>query len=294
MPFSFPVALRRPIVAGFWVLGVVPLLGGCGALAEKAGTRFANNLSAAMLEHDDPEMVAAATPSYLLLLDALVRQSPDSVAFRQAAATLNSAYAGAFVKDPLRGALITDKALSYSLEAMCLADKSLCGLRKQPIEEFNRLLAARSKADVPLLYTTGAAWAGWIQTHSDDWNAVADLPRVEALMQRVIALDERYQEGSAHLYLGGLATVLPPALGGRPEVGKLHFEKAIALSGGRNLMAKVYYAKNYARGVFDRELHDRLLNEVLAAEAKAPAWTLSNRLAQQEARALLDSADEFF
>jgi len=59
-------------------------------------------------------------------------------------------------------------------------------------------------------------------------------------------------------------------------------------------MAKVYYAKNYARGVFDRELHDRLLNEVLAADPKAPGWTLSNQLARKEAEALLASADDFF
>ena len=91
-------------------------------------------------------------------------------------------------------------------------------------------------------------------------------PRIEALMTRVVVLDETYQNGAAQLYLGGLATVLPPALGGRPEVGKMHFDKAVALSGGRNLMAKVLYARNYARGVFDRELHDRLLGEVLAAD----------------------------
>ncbi len=270
------------------------LLAGCASLAEKAGNRFAANLSAAMLEHDDPAMVEAATPSYLLLLDALVRQNPDSAAFRQAAATLNSAYAGAFVKDEARAALITDKALRLALEALCLHDKALCDVRQLPAEDFRARLATRSRADVPLLYVAGSAWAGWIQAHSGDWNAVADLPRVEALMQRVVALDEGYQDGAAHLYLGGLATVLPPALGGRPEVGKAHFEKAIALSGGRNLMAKVYYAKNYARGVFDRELHDQLLNEVLAAEPKAPGWTLSNQLARKEAEALLASADDFF
>jgi len=123
---------------------------------------------------------------------------------------------------------------------------------------------------------------------------VADMPRVEVLMQRVVELDETYQNGAAHLYLGGLATVLPPALGGRSEVGKTHFERAIALSEGHNLLAKVLYAKNYARGVFDRELHDRLLNEVLAADPSYKGWTLSNVMARREAEALLQSADEYF
>lgn len=270
------------------------LLGGCGGLFEETGRRFAANLSSAVADNDDPEIVKAGSASYLLLLDALVRQEPDSPAFRQAAAALNSAYAGAFVKDPARAAALSDKALNYALEAMCLEHDTLCKLHEMPVPELTQHLAELDKDDVALIYTTGAAWAGWIQAHSDDFNAVADLPRVEALMQRVVALDETWQGGAAHLYLGVIATAIPPALGGRPETGKAHFEKAIALSEGHNLMAKVYYAKNYARGVYDRELHDRLLHEVQEQDAHWPGWTLSNLLAKQEALDLLKSADEFF
>lgn len=288
---SFSFFHRSPLL-------LMPLLSlclsGCSGLVEQAGNRFAANLSSAVLDNDDPVIVEAGTASYLLLLDALVRQEPESPAFRQAAASLNSAYAGAFVKDPVRAAGMTDKALTYALDALCLSDKALCDVRKLSLDEFKGRLNALGKKDVALIYTAGTTWAGWIQSHSDDWNAVADMPRVEALMQRVIALDESYQGGAAHLYLGGLATVLPPALGGRPETGKIHFEKAIALSEGHNLMAKVVYAKNYARGIFDRELHDRLLNEVLSADPRYPGWTLGNTLARQEAAALLKSADDFF
>lgn len=263
-------------------------------MVEKAGSRFATNLTSAIMDNDDPVIVEAGSASYLLLLDALVRQDPASVSYRQAAASLNSAYAGAFARDPARAAALTDKSLNYALEAMCLRHKALCDVRKLPVDDLNARLAGLGRDDVSLIFAAGSAWAGWIQAHSADWNAVADMPRIEALMQRVVVLDESYQNGAAHLYLGGLATVLPPALGGRPEVGKTHFERAIALSEGHNLMAKVLYAKNYARGVFDRELHDRLLNEVLAADPHYPGWTLSNTLARQEAEALLKSADEFF
>ncbi|HEX4870077.1 MAG TPA: TRAP transporter TatT component family protein [Moraxellaceae bacterium] len=283
-------ARRAARLAG--LLGLAILLGGCGGMA----TRFAGNLSAAMMDNDDPAVVESGSASYLLLLDALVRQDPESPAYRQAAASLNSAYAGAFVKDPARAAALTTKALNYASEGICLEHDELCGVRALPVDELKQRLAALDDAedDVPGLYTLGATWAGWVQAHADDFNAVADLPRVEAVMQRVIALDEGYQSGAAHLYLGVIATAIPPALGGRPEVGRAHFEKAIALSQGHNLMAKVYFARNYARGVFDRELHDKLLNEVKAADPRWPGWTLSNTLAQQEADALLKSADEYF
>ena len=79
-----------------------------------------------------------------------------------------------------------------------------------------------------------------------------------------------------------------------PEVGREHFERAIAVSEGRHLMARVMFASQYARLVFDRELHDQTLRDVLAANPRAPGLTLSNRVAQEQAQALLDSADEHF
>jgi hypothetical protein len=53
-------------------------------------------------------------------------------------------------------------------------------------------------------------------------------------------------------------------------------------------------AEFYARLVFDRELHDRLLGEVLAADPKAPGYTLMNTLAQQRANQLLASGKDYF
>ena len=66
------------------------------------------------------------------------------------------------------------------------------------------------------------------------------------------------------------------------------------MSGGRNLMAKVEMALHYARLVFDRALHDRLLNEVLKADPYEPDLTFSNVLAQQKARRLLNTSTEYF
>lgn len=289
-----PDAFRRPRMTALFSLLLALTLSGCGSMVQKAGQRFAGNLSAAMLDNDDPATVASGAPSYLLLLDAMVRQNPDSAGYRRAAADLNSAYAGAFVKDTPRAARMTEKALAYAVDAICLQQPGFCQVRKMPLEALQQQLAAAGSQDVPQLYSLGTTWAGWIQAHSEDFLAVADVPRVQAILERVVALDEGYQDGAAHLYLGVIAMAIPPMLGGHPEVGKAHFEKAIALSGGHNLMAKVYYAKSYARVVYDRDLHDRLLQEVKAADPHWPGWTLSNVLAQQEADALLQSADDYF
>ena len=83
-------------------------------------------------------------------------------------------------------------------------------------------------------------------------------------------------------------------MGGRPEVGRRQFERAIELSSGEYLMAKVLFAEQYGRLVFDRELHDRALNEVLESNPRIDGLTLINLLAQEQARELLASADDFF
>jgi len=86
----------------------------------------------------------------------------------------------------------------------------------------------------------------------------------------------------------------PEAIGGKPAEGRKDFEKAIELSGGRNLYAKTLFAEFYARLVFDQELHDKLLNEVLAADPVAPGFTLMNVLAQERAKKLLESGKDYF
>lgn len=270
------------------------MLSGCSAILEKKSQHFANSFSSAVLESDDPVMIEQGIPSYLLLLDALVKNNPEQTALWSAAANLNSAYASSFIKDAGRVKSVNNKALKYGFTALCQKDKRLCHPQTLSLDELNGVLQQLDSSYVSTLYITGSVWAGWIQANSDDWNAIADMPRVEALMKRVVALDEHYQQGAAHLYLGVLATVLTPALGGRPEIGKKHFEQAINLSKGQNLMAKLYYAKNYARGILDRELHDQLLQDIIAADPHAPDLTLSNIMAQQQAKELLQSADDYF
>ena len=114
------------------------------------------------------------------------------------------------------------------------------------------------------------------------------------ILERVVALDEDYRYGQAHMYLGVLNSILPASLGGRPEQARTHFERAISLSDGRNLLARVLFAEHYARLVFDRELHDDQLRKVLEAEPDVPDLTLQNTYARQQARQLLDSADDYF
>lgn len=291
---SYPQNSTMRLLRLLSVLLALSALDGCASLATSAATRMANNLSGAILNQNDPETVEAGMPAYLLLIDSLIAGDPKNEDLLLAGSKLYGSYASAFVREPERATRLAAKARSYSDRALCAHDARMCNLLDRPFDDFSSALGAMKVGNVPVLYASGAAWAGWIQANSSDWNAIADLAKVKAVMTRVVELDEAYDHGEAHLYLGVIATLLPPALGGKPEEGRVHFERAIKLSGGHDLMDKVEYARRYARITYDRPLHDRLLHEVLDADAVAPGLTLSNMLAKRQARELLASADSYF
>ncbi len=266
-------------------------LAGCSTLM---GGMAAGTLSASILNQRDPTLVQNAVPAYLLLIDGLIYEHPDDQGLLAAAAQLYALYGSRFAPNHERAVALTTKARDYGRRAMCLRYQWACKWNGSDYDGFVRHLTEVTKKHVDLLYAYAVGWLAYLDATSEDWSAVAELPWVQASLERVVAVDENYMQGAADGYLGILYSLRPPALGGHPEKAKMYFERAIELSGGRDLSVKVEYAKRYARLVFDRELHDRLLNEVLAAPVEAKNLTLFNVLAKREAKELLKSADDYF
>lgn len=270
------------------------LLQGCGPLIRRATTSFGNNLTGAMLNQDDPAIVRDGMPSYIILLDSLLEGNPDNPATLAAAATLYASYGAVFADDELRAMRLTRRSRDYAERAMCIEYAPACRWEQLDYDEFVATLGDLTRDQADALYTYSFAFLAWIRAHSSDWNALARLPHGEALLRRYLELagtDARY---SAHTYLGIMLTLRSASLGGNPEEAKVHFERAIQLSDGRDLGAKVEYAKGYARMQYDRDLHDRLIGEVLAASPYEDDLTLMNVLAQEEARLLQAEAEYYF
>jgi hypothetical protein len=255
---------------------------------------MAENISAAVLDQEDVGIARDGGPAYLIAVDGLIQGDPENEELLLAGARLYAAYASAFVVEPARTQRLTRRAKLYGERALCLRRAALCNPGDLAFDDFERALAETRQTDVDALYGLGSAWASWVQVNSSDWNAIADIPKVQALMERIVLLRPNHEEGGAHLYLGVLYTLRPESMGGKPELGRRHFESAIEFSKGRNLAAKVLFARQYARLVFDRALHDRLLHEVVESDPNATGFTLSNVLAQQQARELLADADDYF
>ena len=264
------------------------VLAGCMSMASN---RMTGHLKAAMLGQDDPETVRAAAPAFLLLTESMISESPDDPDLLMAGAEFSSAYA-ALLLDPERRRRLSNRAFDYASRGLCVSYPAICETREGAFEEFTAAVDKIGAGDLDHLYIYAIAWAGWMETNSGDMTAVADLPKLEYVFDHILKADQGFQTGRAQLYAGALAALRPKELGGNPEKARGHFEQAIRYSDGRDLMVQVEFARRYARQVYDRELHDRLLNEVLDADPQAPGLTLSNTVAQSEATDLL--AEDFF
>lgn len=294
VPIPRPVQPSMARLRFAFVFAAATLLSACASVVSNAVGGFTDGLSTAVLDMDDPETVREGVPTLILVLEGMLESAPDDPELLQAAAELNSAYAGSFVEDRERARRMAGRALDYAVRAACERDPVLCDVRDMPFDAFSAWVAERDRDDVPELFDLASIWAGWIQADSGNWNAVAELARVRLLMERIVELDETHADGQAHLYLAVFDTLLPPALGGRPDDGRAHFERALELSDRRFFMVHLFYARQYARTLFDRELHDELLTEVVDASPYEPGATLANVLAQQQARRLLEDSAEFF
>ena len=296
MAMNIPFSLRQAsLVASLAVV----LTGGCASIVGKASDRLAAQLGSAVTNSNDPATVRDGLPAYLLLIDGLVEgQTPGerrNASLLFAAAELNGAYAGNFTGDDrARAKRLAAKAFDYARRGTCAQDQALCAAIDKDVDTFTAALAAAPRGDVAGHYALAAAWVGFLQANSEDWSAIADLPKVEALLGHVVATDPGHARGMPRVYLGVLNSLRPEALGGKPETARGHFEAAIAMSQGRNLYAKTLMAEYYARLLFDQELHDRLLSEVLAADPAEPGFTLTNVLAQERAKALVESGKDYF
>jgi hypothetical protein len=293
MPLKYP---RRNslalILTRLFLVSFVFWLQGCASLVSNVTSGLAEDLASTILNSEDVATVREGIPAYLLMIDSFLRGSPDSPDLLLAASRLNGAFS--VFTEGKRSQILTKKSLEYAFQAGCVEKRQFCNLRAEKFVTYKAIVDDRTEADVDTAYAIAVAWTSWIQAHSDDWNAIAQLAKVKYLMERVIALNESYDNGGPHLYMGGLETVLPASMGGNPEKGKMHFERAIDLAEGRFLMTKVIYAQNYARLVFDKELHDRLLNEVLAADPVVPDMTLTNMVAIEQAKVLLAESNDYF
>jgi hypothetical protein len=277
------------------IIGMVALsLSGCASLMSSAASGLTDSISDSVLNQDDPETAKAALPTFMVLLDGMVRDNPQDPDLLSAGATLYASYGAIFAEDPVRASRLTSRARRYARTAICEVYVPSCRWEDMTYDEFVATLDGIGPGKSEYLYTYGFASLAYLRAHADDWNSLAELPHMEALFNHYLNISGDEVNGAVYTYMGILLTLRPPALGGEPERAREYFEKAIDLTAGKDLGAKVEFAKGYAKLLYERDLHDRLLREVLDADPYQDGYTLSNILAREQAKTLLAEADDYF
>ena len=264
------------------------------------GTTFASD--------DDPELIKSAVPFSLKLMESLLAESPKHQGLLFATSSGFTQYGYAFVqqeadeleeKDYAAAEAMRERAKRLYLRAR---NYGLRGLEASHRGFTNALagnphaaVATMKKSDVPQLYWTAVAWGAAIALGKDDPALVGEIPQMEALIDRALALDESWGEGAIHGFLINYEMSRQGVAGDPAKRAHQQFERALELSHGQLAGPLVTYAEAVCVEAQDMKQFEELLNRALAINPDLhPETRLVNLIMQRRARWLLTKKDDLF
>jgi predicted anti-sigma-YlaC factor YlaD len=265
-----------------------------------SGTTFASD--------DDPELVKAAVPFSLKLMEGLLNENPRHEGLLLAASSGFTEYAYAFVQEEADETEDKDLAVAeemrgrarrlylrgrnYGLRGLEVRHK---GFEKALRADPKQAVRAATVKDVPLLYWTAVSWAGAISLSKDNPDLIADMPIVEAMMDRALALDEAFGDGAIHTYLITYEMSRPGGMGDPAARSRQHFERALELSKGLQAGPMISFAEAVCVQKQDLKQFETLLQQALALNPEVkPEWRLVNLVMQRRAKWLQSRTDQLF
>lgn len=288
-------------------LCVILLLSGC-SVQRLAANRLGDVLASGgtvYASDDDPELIQAATPFSLKLMESVLAEVPAHRELLTATAAGFTQYSYAFVhqeaetsaQDDVAAAAAASvrarrlylRARDYGLRGLEVAHPGFsAALATDPAGAASRT----TKRDVELLYWTAAAWAAAIGFSKDDPALVADLDLVSALIDRAQVLDESWGDGAIHAFLITWEMARPDSPGDREERARAHRDRAVELSGGLSAGPWVAWADSVCLARADLPCFQQSLRAALDIDPDAhPASRLENLVMQRRARWLLAGAE---
>ena len=275
---------------------VLILSQGCSTLATRMATPMVQSQYASINEEADPVLAEQALPASLKMLEGLLREDPENEILLNSLAEGFCGYAFSFVEDTdsERASRLYLRGRDYAVRLL-RADGAPEHLARQNPEQFKETLKTLDVDHLPGLYWMGQCWAGWLMLNLDNLQALVAISKVEAILNRSLALGESYHYAGPHLLLGAFYGGRSKLLGGNPDKARGHFDQGLKLTQRKFLMMQVLYAKTYAVQLQDRDLFKKLLAEVRdAPEDILPEQQLANAVAKQKAQKLLESVDDLF
>ncbi len=268
---------------------------------QQLGDTLSARLSESFATDNDPELVRAAVPFSLKLVESLLAENPRDPGLLLSAAKGFTEFAYAFPHQDAdinndadarqRAARLFLRGRDYGLRALDLRYPHFADQLKADPKAATAKLTAK---DVPLMYWTGIGWAGALSA-SRDFAMLPQIPQFEALLERALALDDTFDEGALHSFFITFEMNSPTRRGDKPAAAKRHFDRAVELSHGHLAGPYVSYAENVSVAKKDRAEFESMLKTALKIDPNAePSNRLQNLVLQRRARWLLSRADKLF
>lgn len=265
-----------------------------------SGTSFASD--------DDPELIKAAAPFSLKLMESLLAENPRHTGLLLAAASGFTQYSYAFVQQDAdeieerdlaasetgrnRARKLYFRAKNYGLRGL---ETKHPGFKTNLLARPKEAVRAVTKDEVPLLYWTAAAWGSAIALSKNNPDLVGEIPAMESLIDRALELDAGYSEGAIHNFLISYEMSRQGVAGDAAARSRKHFERAIQLSEGKSAAPFVSLAEAVTIKKQDAKEFESLLNSALAINPDVnPDTRLLNTIMQRRARWLLSHKSDLF
>jgi len=313
MTFSKPEINRSSLPSWLSLAGLALLLAvssGCSvkrkalnmmgdALAE-SGTTFASD--------NDPELVEAAVPFSLKLMESLLTENPHHEELLLATCSGFTQFAYAFVQQKADQLEKSDFAASQTqwqrARKLYLRGKAY-GMRaleerypgfKISLQEDPAAAVSRTRQkDLPLLYWTALSWAAVISSSKDDPFRLAEIPQMEALIDRALELDESWDLGAIHTFLITYEMSRQGQITNPVDRSRAHYQRALELSQGKLVAPWVAFAEAVCVQIQDFKEFDRLLGLALAFDVdEYPETRLVNLIMQRRAQWLHSIQEDLF
>ncbi len=305
---------RWRVVARFFLAGMIVVqLAGCSYLRQTAISSAADALSGdraaeVYTSDDDPALVRDAFPFVLKTTELLIVEDPGNRSLYLSAGSGFVQYAAMFLDgeaDMLedddfeksrelkkRAARLYYRGCLYSLRGLELDHPDF---RKRLREDPEKILSRMGKRDVTRRFWAGAGWIGTISIDSSNMARLAELSLAEAVMRRVLALEEDFGDGVVHEFFISFEGGRSEMMGGSAERAREHYRRAVVLSGGGKASPHVALAATVAVREQNLEEFRDLLEKALAVDVnEVPKWRLGNVVAQKKAQWLLNRIPDLF
>ncbi len=279
------------------------------AMNQVANALTGSGSSTVFTGDNDPELVGDALPFAIKMYESLMVANPRHQGLRLQTGSLYIMYANAFLQTPAtmlpeeeyqKQEFAYQRAKNLYLRGrdiilVCLENKYPGLGEALQKRNYEKALERTTRKDAPLLYWAGAGWLGAYAIDAFDMDLGVTLPAAAALIERVYRLDPDYAAGALHefyiLYYGSL----PEYMGGNLKKAREHYDRALAISGGRSATPYLSLATSVTVKEQNLEEFKALLHKALAIDPEVvPENRLVNILNQRKARWLLDHADDYF